>query len=145
MAWENFFICQKPQEALQGKLFFQKKFKTTASKINCHISFHGQKQQNLVYWYTKSPQVQRECNVLAAVLECILFWLVSGYPQWIWQHRCQAGRISCCTASSGAYKSLCIHKTLSFIHFFKTGIWSCIFLVIGITWSYLFLVWSRFI
>lgn len=59
-----------------------------------------------------------------------------------------AGRISCSKALSGAYKSLCIHKTLSFIHsfihffFFETGIWSCIFLVIGITWSYLFLVWS---
>lgn len=91
----------------------------------------------------KSPQIQRHCTVLAALLECVSFWLISGYPQWLWQHRCGQGAFPVLKPSQEP-TNLCVF-TNSLIHsffFFETGIWSCIFLVIGITWSYLFLVWS---
>lgn len=96
----------------------------------------------------KSPQIQRHCTVLAALLECVSFWLISGYPQWLWQHRCGQGAFPVLKPSQEP-TNLCVFTKLfhSFTHsfiffFFETGIWSCIFLVIGITWSYLFLVWS---
>lgn len=96
----------------------------------------------------KSPQIQRHRTVLAALLECFTFWLISGYPQWLWQHRCGQGAFPVLKPSQEP-TNLCVFTKLfhSFTHsfiffFFETGIWSCIFLVIGITWSYLFLVWS---
>lgn len=95
----------------------------------------------------KSPQIQRHCTVLAALLECVSFWLISGYPQWLWQHRCGQGAFPVLKPCQEP-TNLCVFTKLfhsfthSFIFFFETGIWSCIFLVIGITWSYLFLVWS---
>lgn len=96
----------------------------------------------------KSLQIQRHCTVLAALLECVSFWLISGYPQWLWQHRCGQGAFPVLKPSQEP-TNLCVFTKLfhsfthSFIFFFsETGIWSCIFLVIGITWSYLFLVWS---
>lgn len=129
MAWENFFICQKPQEALQGKLFFQKKFKTTASKINCHTSFHGQKQQNLVYWYSKSPQVQRECTVLAAViLACIRVPSVDLTAQ-------MSGRAHFLLYSLVRSLQIFVYSQNSFIHSFFLN-WNLILHIFG-NWYYM--------
>lgn len=148
MAWENFLFVRNRKRRCKENFFQKKKFKTAASKKNCHISFHGQKKSKSSLLIQKSLQIQRHCTVLAALLECVSFWLISGYPQWLWQHRCGQGAFPVLKPSQEP-TNLCVFTKLfhSFTHsfiffFFETGIWSCIFLVIGITWSYLFLVWS---
>lgn len=135
----KFFICQKPQEALQGKFFLKKKFKTAASKINCHISFHGQKKSKSSLLIQKSPQIQRHCTVLAALLECVSFWLISGYPQWLWQHRCGQGAFPVLKPSQEP-TNLCVFTKLfhsfthSFIFFFWN--WNLILHIFG-NWYYM--------
>lgn len=114
----KFFICQKPQEALQGKFFQKKKFKTAASKINCQISFHGQKKIKIQFIDTeKSANTETLHCPRGSVGMCFILAYIR-VPSVALTAQMWAGRISCSKAQSGAYKSLCIHKTLSFIHSF---------------------------
>lgn len=133
MAWENFLFVRNRKRRCKEN------FKTAASKINCHISFHGQKKSKSSLLIQKSPQIQRHCTVLAALLECVSFWLISGYPQWLWQHRCGQGAFPVLKPSQEP-TNLCVFTKLfhsfthSFIFFFWN--WNLILHIFG-NWYYM--------
>lgn len=117
MAWENFLFVRNRKRRCKENFFQKKKFKTAASKINCH-KFSWPKKIKIQFIDTeKSANTETLHCPRSSVGMCFILAYIR-VPSVALTAQMWAGRISCSKAQSGAYKSLCIHKTLSFIHSF---------------------------
>lgn len=118
MAWENFLFVRNRKRHCKENFFQKKKFKTAASKINCQISFHGQKKSKSSFLIQKKSANTETLHCPRGSVGMCFILAYIRVPSVALTAQMWAGRISCSKAQSGAYKSLCIHKTLSFIHSF---------------------------
>lgn len=105
----------------------------------------AKKNQNLVYWYRKVRKYRD--TALSSQLCWNVFHSALYQGTLSGSDSTDVGRahflflVRSLQISVYSQNSF-IHSLIHSFFFFETGIWSCIFLVIGITWSYLFLVWS---
>lgn len=147
MAWENFLFVRNRKRRCKENFFRRRNLKLQPpNKLSNKFSWP--KKIKIQFIDTeKSANTETLHCPRGSVGMCFILPYIR-VPSVALTAQMWAGRISCSKAQSGAYKSLCIHKTLSFIHsfihifFLKLEFDPAYFLVIGITWSYLFLVWS---
>lgn len=114
----KFFICQKPQEALQGNFFLEEEIQNCSLQNKLSNKFSWPKKIKIQFIDTeKSTNTEPLHCPRGSVGMCFILAYIR-VPSVALTAQMWAGRISCSKAQSGAYKSLCIHKTLSFIHSF---------------------------